>query len=77
MKNIIRHYWPSWAKKSRKNTPIWQRKKRSIIKTMHACTPVIGKRFESNEDVITETEAYFEELLKYLFLDGLKKLKDR
>ena len=30
------------------------------------------KRFESNENVITETEAYFEELPKSYFLNGLK-----
>ena len=31
------------------------------------------KKFESNEDVITETEAYFEEVSKSYILDGLKK----
>ena len=35
------------------------------------------KRFGSNEDAITETEAYFEELLKSHFLDGLKQLENR
>ena len=30
-----------------------------------------GKIFEANEDVITETEAYFEELSESYFLDGL------
>ena len=37
MENIKRHYWPSWAKKSRKNAPIRQKRKCSFIKTMHAC----------------------------------------
>ena len=36
-----------------------------------------GKRFESKEDVITETEAYFQGLSKSYFLDGLKKLENR
>ena len=38
---------------------------------------LVGKRFESKKDVITETEAYFEELPKSYFLDGLKKLGKR
>ena len=36
-----------------------------------------GKRFELNDDVITETEAYFGELLKYCFLDDFKKWENR
>ena len=36
-----------------------------------------GKRFESNEDVITQTNAYFEELPPSYFKDGLKKLEKR
>ena len=35
------------------------------------------ERFESNKDVITKKESYFEELLKYYILDGLKKLEKR
>ena len=34
-----------------------------------------GKRFEWYEDFITETKAFFEELPKSYFLDGLKKLE--
>ena len=34
------------------------------------------KKFESKQDVITETEAYFEELPKSYFLEGLKKLEN-
>ena len=33
-----------------------------------------GKRFESNENFITKTEAYFKELPKFNVSDGLKKL---
>ena len=36
-----------------------------------------GKRFESKEDVINETEAYFEELSNSYFLDSLKKFENR
>jgi len=36
-----------------------------------------GKRFTSNEQVIDQTEAYFEEFDKSYFLDGLKKLEHR
>lgn len=36
-----------------------------------------GQKFESNEDVITATEAYFTDLPKTFFSDGLKKLEDR
>lgn len=36
-----------------------------------------GKRFTSNEEVITETEAYFEEFDKSYFSDGLKLLEYR
>ena len=36
-----------------------------------------GKRFTSNEEVIDQTEAYFEEFDKSYFLDGLKKLEHR
>ncbi|GBP34295.1 Histone-lysine N-methyltransferase SETMAR [Eumeta japonica] len=32
-----------------------------------------GKRFESNEEVITETKAYFESLEKTYYLEGNKK----
>lgn len=35
-----------------------------------------GRRFTTNEEVITKT-AYFEQLPKSYFLDGLKKLKKR
>jgi histone-lysine N-methyltransferase SETMAR len=36
-----------------------------------------GKRFRSNEEVITETEAYFAEFEKSYFLEGIKKLEYR
>jgi len=36
-----------------------------------------GKRFGSNEEVITETNAYFESLEKSYFLEGIKKLEKR
>lgn len=36
-----------------------------------------GQRFTSNEEVIAETNAYFEDFQKSYFLDGLKKLEDR
>ena len=36
-----------------------------------------GQKFESNEEVIAATEAYFENLQKTYFLDGLKKLEHR
>lgn len=36
-----------------------------------------GKRFYSNEELIAETEAYFGELPKDYFLDGIKKLENR
>lgn len=36
-----------------------------------------GKRFGSNEEVITETEAYFEGFQKSYYLEGIKKLEDR
>ncbi|GBP03932.1 Histone-lysine N-methyltransferase SETMAR [Eumeta japonica] len=36
-----------------------------------------GKRFESNEEVITETNAYFESLEKIYYLEGIKKLEKR
>ena len=36
-----------------------------------------GKRFESNEDVITKTEADFKKLSESYFFDGLKKLENR
>ena len=36
-----------------------------------------GKKFGSNEEVITATEAYFAELDESYFLDGLKKLEHR
>lgn len=36
-----------------------------------------GKRFTSNEEVIAETEAYFAELDKLYYLEGLKKLEYR
>jgi len=36
-----------------------------------------GKRFMSNEEVIDQTKAYFEEFDKSYFLDGLKKLEHR
>ena len=41
MQNIRCHYLPSWAKKSREDAPIWQKRKRFSIKTMHACTPLL------------------------------------
>lgn len=36
-----------------------------------------GKRFASNEEVIAETNAYFEEFDKSYYLEGLKKLENR
>lgn len=36
-----------------------------------------GKKFSSNEEVIVETEAYFEEFDKSYFLEGLKKWQKR
>lgn len=36
-----------------------------------------GKRFGSNEEVITETNAYFESLEKSYYLEGIKKLEKR
>ena len=36
-----------------------------------------GQKFESNEEVIAATEAYFADLQKTDFSDGLKKLKHR
>ncbi|XP_025161796.1 histone-lysine N-methyltransferase SETMAR-like [Harpegnathos saltator] len=36
-----------------------------------------GKRFGSNEEVITETNAYFESLEKTYYLEGIKKLEKR
>ena len=36
-----------------------------------------GKRFGSNEEVITETNAYFEGLEKTYYLKGIKKLEKR
>ena len=36
-----------------------------------------GQRFTSNEEVIAQTDAYFEDLPKSYFLDGLKKLEKR
>lgn len=36
-----------------------------------------GKRFSSNEEVINETNAYFEEFDKSYFSDGIKKLESR
>ena len=36
-----------------------------------------GKRFESNDEVKLETEAYFEGLEKSFYLNGIEKLKDR
>ena len=36
-----------------------------------------GQRFTSNEEVIVQTDAYFENLSKSYFLDGLKKLEKR
>ena len=36
-----------------------------------------GKRFQSNEEVKCETEAYFEGLEKSSYLKGIEKLKDR
>ncbi|GBP33922.1 Histone-lysine N-methyltransferase SETMAR [Eumeta japonica] len=36
-----------------------------------------GKRFESNKEVITETNAYFESLKKTYYLEGIKKLEKR
>ena len=35
-----------------------------------------GKRFTTREQLIAETEAYFEELDKSYYLDGLKNLKN-
>ena len=36
-----------------------------------------GQKFESNEEVIVATEAYFADLEKTYFSDGLKKLEHR
>ena len=36
-----------------------------------------GQKFESNEEVIAATEAYFADLQKTYFSDGLKKLEHR
>ncbi|EGI63030.1 Histone-lysine N-methyltransferase SETMAR [Acromyrmex echinatior] len=36
-----------------------------------------GKRFTTREQLIAETEAYFEELDKSYYSDGLKKLENR
>lgn len=36
-----------------------------------------GKRFESNDEVITETNAYFEGLDQSYYLEGIKKLENR
>ena len=36
-----------------------------------------GQKFESNEEVIAATKAYFADLQKTCFPDGLKKLKHR
>jgi len=36
-----------------------------------------GQKFESNEEVIAATEAYFADLQKTCFSDGLKKLEHR
>jgi len=36
-----------------------------------------GKRFTSNEEVVTETEAYFKGFNKIYFLDGLKTFEYR
>ena len=36
-----------------------------------------GQRFTSNEEVVVETDAYFEDLPKSYFLDGSKKLEKR
>ncbi|XP_029167068.1 uncharacterized protein LOC114937661 [Nylanderia fulva] len=36
-----------------------------------------GQKFESNEEVIAATEAYFADLEKTYFSDGLKKLEHR
>jgi len=35
------------------------------------------QKFESNDDVIAATEAYFGDLQKSYFSDGLKKLEQR
>ncbi|GBP57373.1 Histone-lysine N-methyltransferase SETMAR [Eumeta japonica] len=36
-----------------------------------------GKRFESNKEVVTETNAYFESLEKTYYLEGIKKFEKR
>ena len=36
-----------------------------------------GQRFYSNEELIAETNTYFEELPKDYYSDGIKKLEDR
>lgn len=36
-----------------------------------------GKRFASNDEVITQTTAYFEDLDKSYYMDGIKKLEHR
>lgn len=36
-----------------------------------------GKKFSANEEVIAETEAYFEAKDKSYYKNGIKKLEDR
>ena len=36
-----------------------------------------GQKFESNEEIVAATAAYFADLQKTCFSDGLKKLKHR
>ena len=40
-------------------------------------TRLTGKKFTSNEQIITETEDYFAEFDKLYFLQGIIKLKNR
>ena len=34
-----------------------------------------GKRFGSNDEIISQTNTYFEDLDKFYFLEGIKKLE--
>ena len=38
---------------------------------------LVGQQFTSNEEVIAQWDAYFEDITKSYFLDGSKKLKKR
>jgi hypothetical protein len=38
---------------------------------------IVGKKFSTNEEVIAETEAYFEVMSKSYYKNGIEKLYDR